>query len=377
MRIGIFVSLAGRKAGGIESYEHNLVRALARVDQKNEYHVFCTDQAAADSFRIQQDNFHFHPLRPRARWISIPLSLPLQLRAHGCQLLHCTYVPPLWSPVPSVFTIHDMSVFEHPEFYHLRHRKILQTLQRHGGRHARHSVCDSQTTQQRAIEWLRITPQQTSVVYLGVEEQFRPIPPEQARARIRDGYGVDTAYALYVGQLRSLHKNLFGLLEAFALFREKVKTPFKLLLVGKRSWTTQELDQTIKRLGLGDHVVETGHVPERDLPYLYAGADMFVFPTLSEGFGLAVFEAMACGTPVITSNLSCLPEVTGGAARLVDPHSPDAIAGAMIELHSDPRLREQYIEKGIRRAAGYTWEAAAREMTDVYRQVVKSSESQR
>ena len=132
LRIGIFVTMAGRQAGGIESYEHNLVRALASVDKTNEYHVFCTDQTAAHSFGIAQDNVHFHALTPTQRWLSIPISLPLQVRAARCDLLHSTYVPPLWSTVPTVFTIHDMSVFDHPEFYHFRHRNVLQTLQRHG-----------------------------------------------------------------------------------------------------------------------------------------------------------------------------------------------------------------------------------------------------
>ncbi|MCP4766453.1 MAG: glycosyltransferase family 4 protein [Gammaproteobacteria bacterium] len=376
MRIGIFVTMAGRKAGGIESYEHNLIRALAHTDRNNQYHIFCTDKTAADSFQIQQGNFHFHPLRPRARWISIPFSLPLQVRSTGCQLLHCTYIPPLWSPVPSIFTIHDMSVFDHPNFYHLRHRKVLQTLQSHGGRHANLNICVSKTTQEIAIQWLKIPERQTTVVYLGVNEIFHPIPQKDAHAYVRSTYNVDTPYALYVGQLRSRHKNLFALLEAFALFREKITTPFKLLLVGKRSWTTEGLDETIERLGLKDHIMECGHVPEKDLPYLYAGANMFVFPTLSEGFGLSVCEAMACGTPVITSNLSCLPEITGGAAYLVDPHSPQAIAKAMIELQNDQNLREQFIAKGIQRVKTFTWEATARQTIEAYRQVIQCPENQ-
>ena len=372
LRIGIFVSLAGRQAGGIESYEHNLVRALAKVDQTNEYHVFCTDQAAADSFGITQANVHFHA---RQRWISIPLSLPLQVRAARCDLLHSTYVPPLWSTVPTVFTIHDMSVFDHPEFYHFRHRMVLKALQRHGGKNASHSVCDSNTTRERAIAWLGIDEARTRVVYLGVEDRFHPIPREQARAFIAEKYQVTEPYVLYTGQLRSLHKNLFGLLEAYALFRQQVSTPTKLLLVGKRSWTTSELDETIERLDLADDVIETGHVPDADLPSLYAAAHLFVFPTLSEGFGLSICEAMASGTPVITSNVSCVPEVVADGACLVDPRSPAAIAKAMIDLDENAGLRTALRDRGIARAGTFKWETTAREMISTYHHVLAHRDS--
>jgi glycosyltransferase involved in cell wall biosynthesis len=162
-------------------------------------------------------------------------------------------------------------------------------------------------------------------------------------------------------------KNIIRMLEAFHHFRHEVKSEIKLVLAGTKSWTSEGIDETIERLKLKDHVIELGYVNNHDLPVLYSGAEMFVFPSLWEGFGIPVIEAMACSTPVLTSNNSALPEVAGGAAVLIDPYSVEDIASGMYKLFSDATLRQSLRAKGLERAKFFTWRRTAQQTLEAYK----------
>jgi glycosyltransferase involved in cell wall biosynthesis len=173
-------------------------------------------------------------------------------------------------------------------------------------------------------------------------------------------FGVGRPYAVYAGQLRTAHKNLGGLLRAFALCRDALPPrSIQLVLVGKRSWTTTGLDDLISSLGLAGDVVLTGHISSGDLPIALSGARMLAFPSLSEGFGFAVTEAMACGAPVVAARATSLPEVVGDAGLLVDPDSPEELSRAMLRLFSDDALAAELRERGLARAAQFSWSACA------------------
>lgn len=365
MRIGLFAVMAGRNAGGPEVYEYNLVRSLAEIDRTTEYHVFCLDQKAADSFGISQENFIFHVLRPHSRWISITTDLPLKMFRNGLDFLHSCFTPPLFIPRRHVFTHHCFSNFAHPEFYDPLVLWRLNRLIIKGLKKSRAVVCVSENVRTLTAEKFKLPLEKMFVVHNGVNAQFAPMAPDLVRPALAAKYAIDFPYALYAGKLQS-RKNIVRILESFAIVRREVRPDLKLVLAGRRTWKSEGLDEALDRLRLRDHVLELGYMRNEDLPLLYNGAEVFLFPSLWEGFGIPVVEAMACGTPVVTSNLSSLPEIAGDAALLVDPYSVDAIAGAMERLLTDEPLRRELREKGLRRAADFSWRETALRTRQVY-----------
>jgi glycosyltransferase involved in cell wall biosynthesis len=365
MRIGIFVACAGRRDGGPETYELGLVRALAAVDHRNEYRIFCLARQAAEAFHLAQDNVRFHVLWPPARRISVPLSLPLSLFGAGVDLLHATVYPPPFCPVDLIFTMHDASPFAHPEFFPPAIRRRLSFLVHRGLKKAKLIVCASTHARDATVERFKLPPERFLIIPHGIDERFHPGRAEEARAVVRERYKLVPPYALYVGKLIE-RKNLVRLLEAYDQVHADAPE-LTLALCGRRFWDGRFFDEAVARVR--GTVVELGHVPDEDLPLLYIGAEMLVYPTLYEGFGFPVLEAMACGTPVITSNVSSLPEIAGGAALLVDPYAVDDIAHAMRRLHADADLRASLRQKGLVHAAEFTWRAAAEGTLEAYRRV--------
>jgi len=364
--IGIFVVMAGGMAGGPETYEHCLVRSLAKISLNDEFHVFCLNETARASFQCNRENVRFHVLRPKTRWISIPFSLPLALQSSGVDFFHATFIPPPFARKPFVFTMHCYSNYLHPEFYD---RAVLWRLNKSitsGLRRARMVVCVSQCVRDLVAQDFNIPLERLPVVYNGIDEHFRPAPRAEAQQTIRERYRISRPYALFVGQLKA-RKNIVRILEAFHRVREEGHRDLALVLAGKRNWTSEGIDETISRLGLASHVHEIGHLSLHDLPILYSASEMVVFPSLWEGFGIPVIEGMACGVPVITSNISALPEVAGDAGLLVDPHSSDDIAAAMHRLLTDSELAATLRARGVERARQFSWERSARETLAAYR----------
>ncbi len=366
-----FPVMAGRQAGGVETYEHGLIRGIARIEAERPIRVFCADERAELSFGIEQPNVRLQRLAPGWRPLAFSTGIARAARDLDGAPIHATYIPPLLR-LPFTFTMHDCSVFDHPEFYHRRHRALLQFLQRRGVERAEQVICVSQTTRDRVAERFRVAPERLSVVYNGVDPRFRVLseselgnlPEPKAPDSLNRRFGLTRNYLLYVGQLRLEHKNLGRLLQAFDRFRHETSERFQLVLVGKRSWTTGPLDEAIAALDHGKDVRVTGHVSDEDLVGIYNGARMLAFPSLSEGFGCSVIEAMACGTPVVTSNLSCLPEIAGGAARLVDPTSVEDIAAGISEVATDAGQAAELRERGLARAAHFSWDRCAKETLD-------------
>jgi glycosyltransferase involved in cell wall biosynthesis len=377
MRIGIFAAMAGRKAGGLESYELNLVRALANADHKNEYRIFCLSEEAAALFGIRQENFRFEPLWPGVRWISFPFVLPVKVRTAELDLLHATFVPPLWGSPDSVFTVHDLGMFTNPEYYHPALRWRMNGLIKKGIEQSRLVVCISDAIRNAVQDHFSVSATRLLTVHHGLDPWFRPPRFEQIAPVVRR-YGLRAPYLIFVGQLRPGIKNLVRLLEAFAAFR-RVERDALLVLAGRRPYRgrypMEGFDETLDRLNLRYAVRELGYVALEDLPALYAGAEMLVFPSLCEGFGFPVLEAMACGTPVVASQIPALQEVSGDAALLVNPYSTDEIADGIFRMFHDRQLRETCRAKGLARARTFTWKQAAEKTIAAYRQASGTLES--
>ena len=372
MNIGILILAAGNKAGGPEVYETNILRALAAQDKQNTYHVFTTSEAAVEACNVKQDNFIFHILRPSLRVINLSLTLPIWLRTQKIDVLHATYVPPPQNVVPLVFSHHCFSTFQHPEFYPPMVRLRLNYLIKHGLRTARRVLCVSDDVRQRTLERFGHPADRFEVIHHGVATAFRPLDQAACARTVRERWGVDGPYLLTVGKLEK-RKNFARTLEAFARFRKSQGKDVRLVMAGKRTWHSAELEKALDQSGVRDAVVETGYLGEADMACLYNAATAFVFPSLWEGFGMPAVEAMACGTPVIASNISSLPEVTGGNALLVDPYDVGAIENAMARVCLDPLEARRLSDLGRAWATQFTWQEAARKTLAAYHHAVESS----
>jgi glycosyltransferase involved in cell wall biosynthesis len=365
MRIGIFVITPGRQGGGPETYEVQLLRALARTDEQNEYVVYCTHDAAIRAIGVQQPNFRYRVLQPGVRWISVPLTLPAMLVRDGIDFLHATMVPPPFSPKPYLLTILCSSNWKHPEFYQKKVVWRLNKLLARGMKSASMFLCISKHLLDEVHEDFGVAKNRMEVSYMGVGSEFEPKGREASRRWLSEKHGVHEPYVLFVGQQQE-RKNVFRVIEAYGQHRKQSGTDACLLLVGRNASKNGPITETIRRCGVEKYVMRIGYFPFTELPYLYSGANMLVFPSLCEGFGIPVIESMACATPVVTSTATCLPEIAGDAALVVDPQSVEGIAGAMTRIECDGTLRSALVEKGFQRARIFSWENCARSTLRAY-----------
>jgi glycosyltransferase involved in cell wall biosynthesis len=263
--------------------------------------------------------------------------------------------------------VHDLGYHYYPEAHTLFQNAYLRWSTRHNARNATHVLADSEATRQDLVRYYHIPLAKIAVVYPGRDETLVPVVDPEALALVRAHYDLAEPYLLYVGTLHP-RKNLVRLVQAFALLLGSVppgRVNIQLVVAGQKGWLYDEVFAQVRKLGLTGRVVLTGYVPDADLPALLSGALAFVFPSLYEGFGLPVLEAMACGTPVICSNVSSLPEVAGDAALLVDPLDTESLAEAMAKLVTDEGLRQELVERGLRQMQRFSWRRCARETLDV------------
>jgi glycosyltransferase involved in cell wall biosynthesis len=267
-----------------------------------------------------------------------------------------------------VSTVYDLSPLLFPRWHTPQNRAIFQRKIAHIRRHRPTIIAISEHTRRDLIEALAIPPAQIQVVPCAADARYRPLDDLSEIRRVTGKYGLPkTGYLLYVGTLEP-RKNLVRLLEAYALAQGGGDLP-PLVVAGAKGWFYEEIFHTATWLKLEQRVIFTGFVAEEDLPALYNGALLFVYPSLYEGFGLPVLEAMACGVPVITSNVSSLPEVAGEAGVLISPTDTEALAAAIRSLLDDSGRRAGLRAAGLARAASFSWERAARETLAVYERI--------
>ncbi len=305
------------------------------------------------------------PFALRQQWAIAPV-----LRRNGVALYHSPYyLMPYALPCKTVATIHDLIPLRFPRSLpNPRMAPVYKALIRLCARRADHLIADSASALADLEERGLVAPTGGTRIYLGVEPRFRPQPPEQV-ARYRQTAGLARPYALYLG-INKPHKNLPALLRAWAQLPAPLRDAHALVLAGAQDARYAEGPALADALGLGESVRFLGGVQEADLPLLYAGATCFVFPSLYEGFGLPILEAMACGAPVACSSVSSMPEVAGDAALLFDPAREGEIAAALTDLLTDEPLRRRLAQAGQARARQFTWERTAAETLSVYRRLL-------
>jgi len=384
VRIGLDLSLVPGQRVGVGQYAYQLARALAQVDHVNSYVLYPV------FYFIVSPDYHRAPLpvaaNMRVAYQRLPPELVLSLWRRErpeqfkeyllgrAEVVHSTTfcAPRFRAPRRRlVATIYDCTFVTHPESHLAANVEHCLRGTRLAIERADALIAISESTRRDLIERMGAPPDRIVVTQLaadpGLARVTDPIRLEQVRRR----YALPERFVLSLGAMEP-RKNLARLLEAFVALSPAVRKDVTLVVAGAQGWLNDSIHEQVQKLGLGESVHFAGYIEEEDLAAVYSLATVFAYPSLWEGFGLPVLEAMACGTPVLTSSVSSLPEVAGDAAVLVPPNDVDAIAEGLGRLLEDDALRRRLSERGYRRASGFSWERCARETLAVYKAVTSS-----
>jgi glycosyltransferase involved in cell wall biosynthesis len=371
VNIGIGFYMGGAERDGIGWSMTHLLHHLLRVESRHAFTVFTNLPAAAvrAEFGCAVDVVSFR-MRTFTLWEQI--GLPLALARRNIDVFHSPLGLPLISGAKGLATIHDLCFLTHRATFTPRMWLYFRLFLPLAVRRARIVLTVSEASKRALCELLAVSPTKIRVVRNGVTDDFRPTSDGDALECVRKRYGLPAEFMLYVGTLEP-RKNVLRLLQACQRLWAGHGVMHKLVLVGRQGWMFQETFDFIAQAGLQDRVLVVGYVARADLPAIYALASVFVYPSLCEGFGLPPLEAMACGSPVVASNTSAMPEVLGQAARLVDPLDVEALTKALRDLLGNADLRATLRRAGLERARSYRWETSARQMLEVYEELERSS----
>ncbi len=385
MKIAIDISpLASQKRAGIENYILNLCRNLPLVDKENTYVLLASSYRHYQSLRLAIEemgtmnhrNMSTKILRmprtvlqllwkyahaPSAEWLGRPMDV-----FHGGDW----GIPPL-KRAKLVVTLFDLTPIKFKEYHpgkRIRHyiNDLPQVLQQ-----ANKIITASQSSKEDILEYFSATipEDKIRVIPLAANEQYRRINDRVLINRVKDFYGIDRRYILFVGTLEP-RKNVTSLIEAYSILPDHLRQDHLLVICGKRGWYYEKVFKTVEELGLKGKVIITGYVTDKDVPLLMNGAEVFVYPSFYEGFGLPPLEAMACGTPVISSNVSSILEVVGDAGVLVNPRNVEELTNAIQEVLDNDQLRAQLSEKGLKRAGEFSWQETTRKTVGIYNEIL-------
>ena len=355
------------RRAGVSHYIEQVLIHLGHLDQTNQYSVYTTrgiDQQALGlppNFRVLPSRLP--TINPRVRIPWEQLLAPLLLRQNGADLFHGVLnVLPLACPVPGVVTVHDLAFIRFPQTFRAYNRTYLDFATRMSVRRAVQILAVSEHTKRELVGLLGVPAERVVVTPNAVRAHFRP-PEPATLAAFRASKGLPERFVLYVGTLEP-RKNLTTLLSAYAEIARRHDVP--LLVGGGKGWLYDAVFQRLEELGLRERVHFVGYIEEEELPLWYAAATVFVFPSIYEGFGMPPLEAMACGTPVITSNSSSLPEVVGDAGLMVAPTDASAFATALDQVLSDAALHDDLRTRGLVRAQAFAWRTTAERTLAAY-----------
>jgi glycosyltransferase involved in cell wall biosynthesis len=357
------------RRAGVSFYIEQLLTHLAQVDSANHYTIYTTRGLGAAELGLPS-RFEVRPSRlptinPRVRIPWEQFLAPLLLRLNGADLFHGTLnVIPFACPVPGIVTVHDLAFIRFPHTFRSYNRTYLDFATRLSVRRAARVLAVSEHTKHEVVGLLGVPPERVVVTPNAARAHFRP-PDAATLAQFRARKELPEQFVLYVGTLEP-RKNLTTLLDAYSQVVRSSNAP--LIVGGGKGWLYDAVFERLEALGLRDRVHFVGYLDEEDLPLWYAAATVFVFPSLYEGFGMPPLEAMACGTPVVTSNTTSLPEVVGDAGLMVSPRDAEALAEALLRLLRDADLRAELRARGLQRARTFSWRASAERTLHVYEQ---------
>ncbi|MFH2070909.1 MAG: glycosyltransferase family 1 protein [Elusimicrobiota bacterium] len=364
------------QAGG-RSYLNSVLKHIFSIDSENHYTL---------SFRIGVkknnliDNFSFpsNVLLSKIRipnrileffWTRENICMPLTKKLFGNPDIYFStiYFSPVFKKCQIVSVVYDITTMKYDGYK--EHREIFDLRLKNTIKRSKYLITISEYTKNDLCKYYDVQPDRIVVIPLAADEIFNMIEDKERIIAVLRKYKIDERYILYVGNLGP-HKNLHRLVNVFEKLKRVHGIPHKLVLCGKKYWG-QEIIETIHRLNLQEEILVLDYIPDEDLPYIYSGAEMFVFISLYEGFGLPVVEAMACGVPVIASNTTSIPEVVGDAGILVNPLNEEEILTAILKVLNDGQLKKELGLKGINRAKFFSWEKTARETLEVFKRALQ------
>ncbi len=365
MRIAVDAHAIGNRQTGNEVYVRNLLQRFVKLEPRNDYLAYVSAKRGGVDIpdRVKTRRVSANP------FVRLGFQLGAQLREDRPDLIHVQYTAPLRCPVPIVVTVHDVSFLYHPDFFSpFRQRQLAITVERTVRRAARIVTC-SDFSRQAIASAYRLDPETIHVAHNGVAPGFKPVSQRQAKAIVRDRYGISAPFLLCVGNLQR-RKNQSGLIRAYELLiQAHPEFAQDLVFVGKDTSQSSEIRDLARKSPLRQRIHFVGFVADEILPSFYNAADLFVFPSFYEGFGIPLLEAMACGRPIASSNRTAMPEVTGKTAVHFDPACTHSIAQALHDMLANLDLCQKLGEAALHRSRTFSWDTTASAVLDVYREV--------
>ncbi|MFZ2657858.1 MAG: glycosyltransferase family 1 protein [Victivallales bacterium] len=370
MRVAYNAILLGNYFSGVEITISTLAAMLAR-EMGDDLHIFLNSRGK-DYFSFPDASCHYVDLPCNCRLSRIAWEhfvLPGQVRNLGCDLLHCPgYIAPYRASCPTVVTIHDAIALLQPKLCKITNQLYYRALMGRSVRQAAQVIVPSIVVKEQLVKLFGISPGKINVVPFAPASAFKKVDDAVLLAKVREKYGLPEKFVLSLCN-HEPKKNIAGVIRAFAAFKDKVDG-YKLVLAGRNAWGADEQAGIIRELDLAGDVILPGFIPFADLPAVYSLAGVFLFPSLDEGFGIPVLEAMSCGTPVVCSDRGALPETTAGAAVCVPPDDMGGMAEALANFAENTGMRSDFIEKGIKRTRELSWEKTTRATLEVYRKAL-------
>jgi len=374
MKIAIDVRTVLPNRSGVGNYVLNLIQNLRQVDPDPVYYFLAQKKNLSLLGNLAREQ---NPLLTIFSHENHPLSdfwehfiLPIRLERMGINVFHgpASLIPFRKDHCGLVVTIHDLVAFLFPETIPLKYGAYMRYLLRQAVKKADKIIAVSYHTKQDLIRILKVPLDKIVVIHEAPSPIFSPYDKKEARARLKQQYGITKKFIYHLGNIEP-RKNLIVLLEAFTRVCQDLGNEYQLVVSGQKGWLTRSLSHFLKNYPAQDQVLFTGYVPMEHIPLFMNGAELFIFPSLYEGFGLPVLEAMSCGTPIISSNRSSIPEIVGSAGILVDPTDIQELADRIIGLLRNPEEKRRLSQLGKEQSALFSWHEAARKTLDVYRSV--------
>jgi glycosyltransferase involved in cell wall biosynthesis len=354
---------------GVGNYLLNLISELSLIDKENKYLIFTSSQNM-HYYSNENSNFNvidigFWGRNKLLRIVWEQLILPLQVIDYKADILFSPgFVCPLVKTSKNVTVIHDMTFFSHPQVHTFFKRIYFPFMIKQAVKRSEKIIAVSKNTKKEIIKFTNIVEKKIAVTLLAAN-RFPTSEITDEKKFLEEKYGIASDYLLFVGMIEP-RKNINLIIESLTKIEDE---DIKLVIVGKKGWMTEELFERIKVNNLENKVIFTGFVPDKELSVFYKNARVFLYPSLYEGFGIPVLEAMSQGCPVITSNISSLPEVVGGAAILIDPENPEELADAVNKICKDDKFREELILKGFENAKKFSWKKTAQQTLGIFEEI--------
>ena len=354
---------------GNHSYLRGLIEGLGQVDRKNNYLLYDVNQTPAFLQNGAQRNFHARPLRMHSALTRNFVTVPLAQRRDRLDIFHAQFFLPIGLTCRMVVSIHDLCYEHYPRFFRVSERTLLPRLVRAAAKRADRILTLSEFSRQDIAQRYQVDPNKIDVVQPGIEPHFRPVQDSALLKAIKARYNLPESYILFFGRTDP-RKGVDVLIKAYQNLLAHPEIEQQLIIAGRAGSADKELHEIVRAGGLESRVRFVGILPDKDLPGVITASDLVVYPSIFEGFGLPALEAMACGTPVITTNASSLPEVMGDAGLMFEPGNVSELVRIMKRMLDSQMARREAAAVGLARAQNFSWKRSARQVLEVYETIM-------